>query len=268
MSYLKLRCNDLKALINQDNQQLVSLQFHNHELMHGGGYTERKEDHPGWQNSEITMFPIVGPVSDHKVRWNKQHYPMAQHGIVRHLNYDLIRNSDQEAHFKVSYTANTPVRNLRAQAADDPKHLLWPFSFEIKKSYRLTTNQLAVDFRIKNGSSGPHPYNFGWHPAFKTYANCRFPQLSLVPSDIEQRPGNVIKLAQESIDFHSGAYMVRLSNTIGGLMLWRPPGSELVCIEPVTNFPNQEKSFHPFKILDHKPIKYTVNISIFNQAGI
>jgi hypothetical protein len=69
---------------------IVSVICKGKKYFHGGGkpdYLKDDYDRLGWQNSELIMFPIIGPVENFQMEVCGQKYPMDQHGIARHLDF-------------------------------------------------------------------------------------------------------------------------------------------------------------------------------------
>ncbi len=107
MTTLKLK--DLNVQINAG--ELVSLIKNKHEYIHQKGS-------PGWNHSDIEMFPIIGPTDDvqFKVKTPQKDAILDQHGLLRELDYELVEADDAHALFQKKYKAGTQVKNSKYNA--------------------------------------------------------------------------------------------------------------------------------------------------------
>jgi galactose mutarotase-like enzyme len=246
---LVLHHGALTAAINPRNQQLVSLQKNGVEYMHGGGKPENERD-PGWPNSEIIMFPIVGPALDGKIHTPKGTIPMGQHGIVRYLPFTLTHATQNEATYTLHYAANDAVPTPKGETP-------WPYSFSIEKKYTLTDNGLEFLARVTNESGEPMPYMFGWHPAF------RFDSLN---QTLNELPLAIVRQAQPAVIVASNYVSTRglsVRSNCSHTMLWCPSEGQLFCIEPVSHPAVFSGIREPAGVLaPHESKLYTVNISL------
>jgi len=242
MALITLHNGKLTAAINSENQQLVQLKLGDREYLHGGGLPaslQQEEDKLGWAQTEIVMFPVVGPSRDNKLFIEGGEHPMAQHGIVRYREWELIEQTAQLVRYHQKYVAGTPIQTSRLKDS-----LTWPFSFEIEKTYALLATKLVATFVIHNMSKTEMPFQLGWHPAFRLPTDDRLktvqiscPELDLELADIQEasktgaRHVHAPEVSFETVD---SGFIVR--SDMGKFMLWCPAGASLLCIEPVTEF--------------------------------
>ena len=240
MQLLSISKGNIAARVNLESQQLCSLRRGNREWMHGASLPQSEqtpEDALGWKQSELIMFPIVGPVKDNLLNMDGIEYPMAQHGISRHLPWELIEHNGGMARFRQSYLAGTPVVNSKIE-----KRLVWPFSYRMEKAYELTDSGLIFTVTVTNDSETPMRYSTGWHPAFKIhnpYFSARFPdggrRISLLEITEASLKNAVVLSCQEVTLVDSGT--LKVTTDAPYIMLWSPAGSKMVCIEPTTQQP-------------------------------
>lgn len=241
MGYLTLRAGALVARLNEENQQLVSLEHAGIEYMHGGGKSEANKeevDRLGWQNSEIVMFPLVGPARNGHVLVDDDSFPMGQHGIVRHLAFTCIEQSEAGAAFSLSHDGG-PVRSTNDAAAQ----YVWPYPFTMVKRYRLEGNRLHCLIEVTNKSATDMPYMLGWHPAFRLVGVGG--QVVTIEKeytlDAVKSASNhgALLLHERTVAYRSSEpnrRTVQLTADFGSTMVWSPGTAPMLCIEPVTQF--------------------------------
>lgn len=276
MIHLESFDSKLVAIINTNrhDKQLASLRYDDWQYMHGGGRTEESKsdsDKRGWSNSEIIMFPVVGPVKDSQVLVDGESYPMGQHGISRYLPFEEINHNKTTAVFCQKYVANTPVLNPKDKG---PKEFTWPFSFNIKKKYNANRDGvLTVNFSITNTSDRPMPYQFGWHPAFRTLGdNTKNAQIYVLGASEDNCPldsirsdiGIAKKIEHGTVCYQNQDKSIELTSDMGKTMIWSPSGSDLVCLEPVTKLPVEPfDDFTDMRLIKPgKKVMYQVSIRL------
>ena len=240
MQILSISKGNISARVNLECQQLCSLRCGTREWMHGASLPQSEqtpEDALGWKQSELIMFPIVGPVKDNFLDMGGMKYPMAQHGISRHLPWELIEHNGVKARFRQLYLAGTPVVNSKIE-----KRLVWPFSYRMEKTYELTGSGLKYTVTVTNDSETPMRYSTGWHPAFKIhnpYFSARFAdgdrRISLLEITEASLKNAIVLSCHEVTLVDSGN--LKVTTDAPYIMLWSPAGSKLVCIEPTTQHP-------------------------------
>lgn len=238
---IKILNGHMTALLNPESQQLCSLTCKGREWMHGAALPKALQlphDALGWKQSELIMFPIVGPVKDNLLQVRGVKYSMAQHGIARHLPWELTEHTNSLARFRQSYIAGTPVANSKIEAK-----LVWPFSYILEKTYELTESGIRFSVAVKNQGLERMHYNVGWHPAFRIDAP-RFigsfvdaeRAVSLDEIRAASLKGALVLECRTLILLDSG--VLRLTTDAPYIMLWSPDGSKMVCIEPTTQAPD------------------------------
>ena len=216
-----------------ENGELISYRLGDHEFIHQKG-------EPGWQHSDTEMFPIIGPTAEagYRVHVPRGNAILDQHGLLRELDYELVRQSETEALFRKEYKAGTVVMNSKFPERSTVQRLIWPFEFQFEKHFLLDDSGLILSFHVSGEKD--MPYMLGYHPAFKLHTS----QPVLVAN------GTEIQL-QEVLDVGSRALEVKDCDSIilkdsrelriesegfGHFMLWTEvPG--MVCIEPISYYP-------------------------------
>ena len=88
--------NNCKVAI--ENGELISFNSEGLEYIHQKGSK-------GWRNSDIEMFPVIGPISKNNFRVHTKNGDAIQdqHGLLRELNYTLIYSDENTASFLKKY---------------------------------------------------------------------------------------------------------------------------------------------------------------------
>lgn len=242
-----------------ENGELLSYRLGEHEYMHQKG-------EPGWQHSDTEMFPIIGPTAEagYRVHVPRGNAILDQHGLLRELDYELVKQTDTEAVFRKEYRAGTVVMNSKFPERSTVQRLIWPFEFQFEKHFHLTDKGLSLNFHVSGEKD--MPYMLGYHPAFKLYSS----------QPVLTANGTEIQL-QEVLDAGSRALEVKDCETIvlkdsrelrietegfGHFMLWTEvPG--MVCIEPVSYCPYslpQNELHEGFNYLDTEEAVFKMKI--------
>jgi hypothetical protein len=215
--------------------ELISFQKGNLEYIHQRGSK-------GWRNSDIEMFPIIGPISKNNFRVHTQKGDAIQdqHGMLRELNYTLISSDENTAKFIKKYQENTPIINSKFPKKSSESQLSWPYSFTFEKQFYLENNVLKIDFILT--SEKGMPFMLGYHPAFL-----------LSSTGAETLTSNDIKITLDEIyKVGHNAFPVLNSNKItlenrnrnhleistkgfDNFMLWTEVDN-MLCIEPITQY--------------------------------
>jgi galactose mutarotase-like enzyme len=106
-----------------------------------------------WPWHAPNLFPIVGALADDTLVHHGRHYPMKQHGFLRHSRCAVTEASGESCAFRLVDTAET-----RAQ---------YPFAFALTIRYRLVGDVMAQSFELANPAPEPLYASIGAHPAFR-----------------------------------------------------------------------------------------------------
>ncbi len=175
----------LSAEIRRGTGQIISLALDGTEFMHPGG---RKGVPPnGWSNSEIIMWPIVGPAADDTL-WldddgssdraalvaeyqkrtgreplrGKVPYHLTQHGIARWLKPHQIYAGTAKAAVEYLYDPSIEVVGEKS-----PYPLRWPHKTILRKTIELLQDGIVkVDLTVENLDARTQRFQHGWDPSF------------------------------------------------------------------------------------------------------
>ncbi|MBW2991362.1 hypothetical protein KY348_06710 [Candidatus Woesearchaeota archaeon] len=258
----------ISVQVSRTDGQIVGISKDRVQFMHGGGLLDllkTEEDKKGWQNSEIVMFPVVGPVKDYQVQIGKDTHPMDQHGISRILGFGNINVQPNMAFLTQIHDGKTLLPNPKHEKDKTrPESLDWPFRYKLNKIiYPESEEILKVRFYLKGPNKKNMPYMLGWHPAFKMHGPA---SEGVFYNLTNQSPVHRVTLEEviEASNSKEGALKlegmrdIRYMNRQAGrgisiyttgfdhLMLWCPgKESGMFCIEPVTHIPSLEKQTKP-----------------------
>jgi galactose mutarotase-like enzyme len=232
-SIIHLKNNSCKVAI--ENGELISFKSEELEYIHQKGSK-------GWRNSDIEMFPIIGPTSKNNYRVHTKNGDAIQdqHGLLRELDYTLISSDENTASFLKKYKKNTAINNSKFPKKSTEEKLFWPFDFSFEKQYCLENNTLKIDFILT--SKKGMPFMLGYHPAF-LLSNTGEETLTsnhkkATLSEIQEVGDNAFpfldcnKITLENI----GRKNLEIATTgFDNFMLWSPVNNRL-CIEPITQY--------------------------------
>jgi galactose mutarotase-like enzyme len=275
MDAITLTRGGLIAIINADNQQLVSLKQGDTEYLHGGGKhpdSQTEQDKIGWGNSELVMFPIVGPAHKGVLELDEGAAALGQHGFARHIQWEQVSASDTAVRYRYSHRADAPIRNTKKPSDTEPQTLTWPFPVLLEKLYELTSHGFTAHFTIQNLGTKAMPYMLGWHPAFRVSETAAVKTLDS-QGVMETYTLEAIRAASKSgaqttrsshATLLSDDRVVHIHTNMPYFMLWSPEGAPFVCIEPVTGLQHpQRKNLHGEHVLQPGQIAhYDVHIHV------
>lgn len=254
---VELNGADLHAEIDPLGAQLTSLRTA------GGQELIWQGDPDSWPAHALILFPLIGPVTDGRIRHAGRAYPMPPHGFARLSTFAVAERTPSGCVFALSDDAET-----RAQ---------YPFRFALTVAFELTEGGLLNTITVQNSGDEPMPADVGFHPGFNwpmapgrtkddyrlvfekdETAPIRRGELDPVMLYPEGEPtpvdGRVLRprdemfatcpivfdtLASRSLDFvDSGGAGVRVAfPDCPNLALWMIPGAAYLCIEPWQGYP-------------------------------
>lgn len=112
-----------------------------------------------WAGRAPILFPIVGALNGGRYRWQGQQYALPRHGLARTRRFEVLREADHEAVFRLRADAET--------------WKVYPFHFELDVAFRLLSAAsdpgltLEVEATARNTGDEPMPASLGFHPAFR-----------------------------------------------------------------------------------------------------
>ncbi|WP_025739852.1 aldose epimerase family protein [Aquimarina pacifica] len=225
-----------KSQIVIDNGELISFIFEGTEIMHQKG-------DPGWGSTEIEMFPIIGPTKENNftIATPKGIAKLDQHGILRAMEYVLVKETSNILSFSKVYKANTSVRNPKFPQKSTQEFLDWPYDFEFTKTYQWVEGALRITFDIH--SEIDMPLMLGFHPAFKIYdtnisiGSTESEKYSL--DDVLLRGSSALQVKNRNhvrVENNGEVSLILETKGFSHFMLWTEV-KNMICIEPITFYP-------------------------------
>ncbi|MCB9362077.1 hypothetical protein H6504_01455 [Candidatus Woesearchaeota archaeon] len=244
----KLHHKNISLMVHEG--QLVSLMKGDIEFFHGAKKPEelkKQDDFEGWTQSEIVMFPLVGPAKAGLLELGEVTTPMDQHGLSRNMPWKIEHLTEAEIVLTQEYVEDTPIINSK-QGDEHPPMLSYPFGYRLEKRYSISEGKFVAHFVIRNQSVHIMPYMFGWHPAFKLDTSGAFTARKVITMD-EVREASKEKAlllpGTESIVYEDADKRLKMTTYgFGNMMLWTP-GVGNFCIEPLTYIPYNDHTGEP-----------------------
>lgn len=105
-----------------------------------------------WNGHSPLLFPIVGKLRDDIYTLGGAEYVMPKHGFAKRSAFALESHSAEEMTFLLTDSDATRAN--------------YPFSFELRVSYRFTEKGFIMEHRVKNTGDGTMYFSIGAHPGF------------------------------------------------------------------------------------------------------
>ncbi|MFR9603569.1 MAG: aldose 1-epimerase family protein [Rikenellaceae bacterium] len=138
---------ELKLEINELGAELFSIQNlqNQREYLWCG-------DPAFWKSRSPVLYPIVGAICDNTCRVDGQEFHMRQHGIARHLTFDVEQLDATEALFTLKSTLETKLD--------------YPYDFVLKIGYKIEGRKIVISYEVVNPSDETTYFQLGAHPGF------------------------------------------------------------------------------------------------------
>lgn len=224
--------------VSIDKGELISYLYAGTELMHQKG-------NPGWGQSDIEMFPLIGPAAQlgYQIPTPQGEGILEQHGLLRELPYCLVENGPRVAEYRIRYTANTTVKNAKFPDRSRAANLCWPYDFEWLKRFTLTSQGLLIEFTLQ--AAADMPFMLGYHPAFAIHTDTAqvVAGTNVITVDDVKAVGDRAYPVRDTeqlqlLDRHT---LTLRTTGFGHFMLWTPTAN-MLCIEPITFYPYVDTS--------------------------
>ena len=105
-----------------------------------------------WKRHSPVLFPIVGSVWENTYKHEGQSYSLTQHGFARDMDFELISESENEVHYRLTDTEETRKK--------------YPFPFCLEIGYRIEGKKVEVLWTVRNTGTKELYFQIGAHPAF------------------------------------------------------------------------------------------------------
>ena len=128
---VKLINGNNSAVIKDKGAELKSLVIGGREIMWCA-------DEKYWGKSSPFLFPMIGNLRNGKTTIYGQEYSITKHGFARDNVFNANIISDNKAEF--SFYSNDETKKS------------FPFDFEVKLTYTLSSEKLIIDYAVTNKS--------------------------------------------------------------------------------------------------------------------
>ena len=105
-----------------------------------------------WGKHSPLLFPIVGTLKDNTYYYQDKPYTLSRHGFARDREFGVETRTPESITFLLK--------------SDEATLQQFPFDFELRVIYRLTTNGFTTTYRVNNPATEPLYFSVGGHPAF------------------------------------------------------------------------------------------------------
>ena len=179
---------------------------------------------------------------DHTTRPNFDANPHSLHGVAWLRAWEVVSHDSTQAE----------LRYLHEGDAD------WPFAFELRQRFVLTSGALEVHLALTNLAAQPQPVGLGWHPYFPKRPRSR---LHVELSDRWENDASGLptrRVAQPGIDgdvthlafdncfegwrgparLRDEKLSLRLTSSLPYLVVFTPADKPYYCVEPVSHVSN------------------------------
>tara|TARA_B100001093_G_scaffold520506_1_gene617080 strand:+ start:3807 stop:4613 length:807 start_codon:yes stop_codon:yes gene_type:complete len=235
--------------IKSDNGELISFLVDGYEYIHQKGS-------PGWKNSDIEMFPIIGPLKEanYRIKTPKEDAVLDQHGLLREFQYDLVSETSKSLVYIKAYKAGTALSNFKFPENSPETVQKWAYDFRFLKKFSFTKSSLRIDFEII--SEPDMPFMLGYHPAFKL----RSRNPVIFSKDLEVSLNEILEVGSKAFLIENTNKVVlndekKLQLTTEGFnhfMCWTEV-ENMLCIEPITFYPYAVKQKDLHLGFEHMP---------------
>jgi len=141
-----IKNSELNAIIHHKGAELISLKSNDNREYIWEGNPEF------WGKHSPVLFPIVGTLKNNCYSYNDKKYHLLRHGFARDVNFELIKQTENQAIFSLK--------------ANDETKKVYPFDFELQLTYTLHKNKIVLTYTVINNDVVSIPFSLGAHPAF------------------------------------------------------------------------------------------------------
>ena len=212
-----------------------------------------------WSGHAPVLFPVCGAC---EVRVAGKVYACPRHGFAMHERFTLTEKSENRLTYRLISDARTKK--------------LYPYDFILEVSYEIAGDELKITYEVHNPSKEELYFSCGGHDSFALESEMENYELvfekeekfasELVTEDGyltgESRAlgvGKILDLRTDLLENSNSICLDRLNSrsvilrekttekrvaevrfpTAQKLVLWRPKGAKMLCIEPWQNLPDE-----------------------------
>jgi len=237
MTKTKLISNNKASIVTIDQGELVSYIKDGEELIHQKGS-------PGWDRSDIEMFPIIGPshTNNNRVTTKKGVCIQGQHGFLRELKYHLLEKKSNSIVLQKEYKSLTKIPNSNFPNKSTEPEFFWPFDFTFIKSFELFDDALHIHFELI--SEKGMPFMLGYHPTFKLAGKgdeiIRIQNQKITIDEVLKKGGSAypfFDVNKLTLIKKEGANIHIKTQGFDNVMFWTEV-KNMICLEPITQYPD------------------------------
>ena len=243
--------NSDRLVVNIDSlgAQLLSVRFDGKERLW-------QNNNGAWTSHAPVLFPVCGKVN---ALVDGKQIPLPQHGVVRYEEFEVRQIDASTVQMSICSNDNTRVK--------------YPFDWQYTLTYAVKDNTLHITHKVTNTGKCTMYYSLGGHESFlldkdvdkyKVVLPDDSTLCSLLQDENGLLSGKTVTFANDGTvhlpaDFLDGRTMIFANvnsrkailadnddNTLAevyfdgfaNLMLWRPRGGHVICIEPWLNLPD------------------------------
>ena len=214
-----------------------------------------------WSGHAPVLFPVCG---NYGVVIDGVKYDMPMHGFARNCKFECINLSESSICLRL--------------LSDEYTKKIYPYEFVLLLTYTVKNNEILITYRVENREKRELYFSLGGHDSFALSENlCRykliFPRKEHFVTMLHDGNG---RLTGEIKDFGTGREFVLPEEFLDGktlifydiksdnvclcdvngrrlvesafpkfnnLLLWRPRGAAMICVEPWLNLPDGVSEF-------------------------
>ena len=226
--------------------------------VYGGKERLWQNDNGSWTGHSPVLFPVCGHCG---VTVNGTSYPIRAHGFAKRKEFTVEKRGENFAEFVLR--------------SDEETLKVFPFQFLFRVRYTVSGNALTVTCTVENPATTPAYFFCGGHPSFVLEGGVENYAVGFEREEkfLHLQHDENGYLTGETIDFGSGKkfplpkeYLQEGRTVIFGnvrsrkialtrlsgekvaelkfdgfphLLLWRPNGANMICLEPWQNLPDR-----------------------------
>ena len=242
---------DLRVQINDHGAEIVSVRYRGEER-------SWQNENGSWAGHAPVLFPVCGHCG---VTVDGVRYAMPPHGFARKSEFSCAAQSENT----VSFVLQDSERTLA----------VYPFRFALTVTYTVDNDTVTIDTAVRNRGDRTLYFSLGGHDSFALSGDlenyslrfekeetfdalehdeggyCTGNTLPFGKGTLLRLPADFLQEGRTLILPRVRSRKVRLCNEAGRanseisfagfahLLLWRPHGANMICIEPWLNLPDR-----------------------------
>lgn len=247
----RLQNGNLEIGVSEEGAELTSVR-------HKGIERLWQNENGGWAGHAPVLFPVCGAC---EVRVDGKIFACPRHGFAMKSRFDLVGRTDRSVRFRLS--------------SDEGTKALYPYDFIFETEYKIEGDELEITYEIFNPQEKKLYFSCGGHDSFRLDGEPFGYELAFERDEkfesllVDERgyltggirplgEGKILDLSTDLLEqgnsicldrLGSGWVILREKGTgkkivkvefpdSEKLVLWRPHGAKMLCIEPWQNLPD------------------------------